>query len=254
MAPSNDQSVTSPLRTIPAHLWIGSYDIVRTTIVGVLQKNFCAHNGCTHCATCHAIAAEQYHAVQWIRPEKQYTRDLLNPLFEQLSFALPAEEQFFFILEQVDFMPAACANSLLKSLEEPPRGYYFFLCTQREHTILPTIRSRCMLHTVTAPKEQKYMHPLFHYFTSTLAQDPLSFLADLEASDINEQESIALLDALLAHFMHTAKQALREQNTLIYQRTLPIIEKISAAFEQLPMPGSSKIFWKDMYLHIRHEE
>lgn len=247
---STSATITAPFLSIASHLWIGQHDAVRTTIINSLQKHFCAHDGCNRCAICHAIATEQHHAVQWIRPTTQYTRELLDPLFEKITLALPSQEQFFFILEQVDFMPAACANSLLKSLEEPPAGYYFFLCAQREHTILPTIRSRCMLHTVTASQKYMYAHPLFDYFINGVSPNPAAFLTDLESSDINEQESIALLDALLAHFMHTAQQAMQKNNTEAYQKTMHTIAIISAGFAQLPMPGSSKIFWKNMYLQL----
>ncbi len=240
----------SSLFTIPSHLWIGSYEVTRAHIITLLQQQLCPHHGCNQCTMCNAIATEQHYAIQWIRPEKQYTRELLAPLFEQLSFALNPHEQFFFILEHVDFMPTGCANSLLKSLEEPPHGYYFFLCAQREHTILPTIRSRCMLHFITAKKEKEYTHSLFDYFTGTREYDPVTFLADLEKSEINEQESIALLDALLAYWMLAAKKALAENNTHFYQQATKAIERISDAFEKLPMPGSSKIFWKDLYLQM----
>lgn len=243
--------IPDSLLHIPAHLWVGSHNAVRTHIIAVLQKQLCLHGGCTTCVPCHAIATEQHYAVQWIRPEKQYTRELLDPLFERLSFALNTHERFFFILEQVDFMPTACANSLLKSLEEPPSGYYFFLCAQREHTILPTIRSRCMTHTVRTKKDQQYTHTLFDYFTTTTLYNPLAFLTDLEKSEIHEQESIALLDALYAHWMHTAKKALQEHNTTYYTQATTIIALLSAAFEKLPMPGSNKIFWKDIYVQIK---
>ncbi len=257
MATTNLSTAIAPtsLFTIPAHLWIGRHEAIRAHIVALLQEKWCAAGGCTQCVTCHAITTEQQYGVQWIRPEKQYTRELLDPLFAQLSFALNPDEQFFFVLEQVDFMPSACANSLLKSLEEPPPGYYFFLCAQREHTILPTIRSRCMLHLISAKKEFRSPHPLFEYFITTRFYDPTLFLTDLEQSEINEQESIALLDALLAHWMATAKKELTHATSAqAYQTAMEIVTMLSAAFEKLPMPGSSKIFWKDLYLQMKNNE
>ncbi len=240
------------LFTLPSHIWVGDPDSVRAHIITLLQQQLCSEHGCAACSTCHAIATEQHYAIQWIRPEKQYTRELLEPVFEQLSFSVNGNEQFFFILENVDFMPAVCANSLLKSLEEPPPGYFFFLIAQREHTILPTIRSRCMIHFITAKREKKPNHILFDYFTTITTDDPLSFLTHLEKSEINEQESIALLDSLLAYWMRAVKKALHENNTDAYQYATRVVACLSDAFEKLPMPGSSKLFWKNMYVQIKN--
>ncbi len=45
-------------------------------------------------------------------------------------------------------------NILLKTLEEPPEGTFFFLITQRPDRVLPTIRSRCLVYRMpTLPIE-----------------------------------------------------------------------------------------------------
>ncbi len=49
------------------------------------------------------------------------------------------------IVCDVDVMQAASANAMLKTLEEPPPNTIMFLCTQRPHAVLPTIRSRCQV-------------------------------------------------------------------------------------------------------------
>jgi DNA polymerase-3 subunit gamma/tau len=46
------------------------------------------------------------------------------------------------ILEGVDMMNEAAANSLLKLLEEPPERVFFILLAQSRHAVLPTILSR----------------------------------------------------------------------------------------------------------------
>ena len=43
------------------------------------------------------------------------------------------------------------ANALLKTLEEPPGDVRFVLATQAAHLLLPTIRSRCLTHTMRWP-------------------------------------------------------------------------------------------------------
>ena len=43
------------------------------------------------------------------------------------------------------------ANTLLKTLEEPPGAVKFILATEAAHQLLPTIRSRCLGHTMLWP-------------------------------------------------------------------------------------------------------
>ncbi|HNE59417.1 MAG: DNA polymerase III subunit delta' [Rubrivivax sp.] len=48
-------------------------------------------------------------------------------------------------------MNAVTANALLKTLEEPPGDARFVLATDAAHLLLPTIRSRCLSHTLAWP-------------------------------------------------------------------------------------------------------
>ncbi len=47
-----------------------------------------------------------------------------------------------FIIKDAHMLTAAGQNALLKLLEEPPSGVYFFLLCQNAATLLPTVRSR----------------------------------------------------------------------------------------------------------------
>jgi DNA polymerase-3 subunit delta' len=49
----------------------------------------------------------------------------------------------FIIIDDAHFMNEQSQNALLKSLEEPPEGYFFFLLTESKVKLLPTIISRC---------------------------------------------------------------------------------------------------------------
>ena len=49
------------------------------------------------------------------------------------------------------------ANALLKTLEEPPGDVRFVLATEAAHELLPTIRSRCMGHTMQWPDEAQML-------------------------------------------------------------------------------------------------
>ncbi len=47
------------------------------------------------------------------------------------------------------------ANTLLKTLEEPPGELKFVLVTEAAHMLLPTIRSRCLSYTLTWPTSEE---------------------------------------------------------------------------------------------------
>lgn len=47
------------------------------------------------------------------------------------------------------------ANALLKTLEEPPGNVKFVLASEAAHQLLPTIRSRCLIHTMVWPENNE---------------------------------------------------------------------------------------------------
>ena len=52
-------------------------------------------------------------------------------------------------------MNQVTANALLKTLEEPPGDVRFVLASEAAHQLLPTIRSRCLGHTLTWPTAEE---------------------------------------------------------------------------------------------------
>jgi DNA polymerase-3 subunit delta' len=50
-------------------------------------------------------------------------------------------------------MNTEAANTLLKTLEEPVGAVRFILASEAAHQLLPTIRSRCLTHTLAWPRE-----------------------------------------------------------------------------------------------------
>lgn len=233
----------------PAHLWIGPSDNGLAKVIGHLQRKFCGNGGCKTCVQCRMVTEQQHPAIMWFYPEKNYTREQFAPLFEQISLQLNEGDQFYFVIEKADFLSPAVANSLLKSLEEPPAGYYFLLIAERSHLIVPTIRSRCIMHRVAGAGSGMSRHPLFDFFTSTTFHDPSIFLKTLDTSGITERESVELLDHLFAFWVQQYRTACNEEKESdSIQYALGTLEQ---AYQRLPMPGSSKLFWKNLYLQMK---
>ena len=177
-----EQQNQTPLnQTPPAQLWIGPDQYLSDHAKEYIQKQLCPNNGCNICTVCTHIRDEQHHAMLWIRPEKRYNLEQLNPIFQRIAFALEQGEQFFFIIHNADFLTPACANALLKPIEEPPPGYHFVILAQRLEQLLPTIRSRCVIKTFAQFDDQYQNHPLFSYFIGG-EKSPLEFMKILDYS------------------------------------------------------------------------
>jgi DNA polymerase-3 subunit delta' len=56
------------------------------------------------------------------------------------------------IIEQAEYLNTAAANSLLKTLEEPPEGVRFLITASRAGKLLPTILSRCQRVALPVPE------------------------------------------------------------------------------------------------------
>ncbi len=241
--------ISSINNAMQAYICVGPQSETVAHVTDTIKQHLCEQQGCNTCNTCRNITQHQHHAVMWLYPEKQYLREQFNELFTKLSFALDYNDQFFFVIQKADFLTPACANSLLKSLEEPPPGYYFFLTAERLHNIIPTIRSRCIAQSVKQTSQTATQQVLFDFFTSTVFHDPIIFLKELENSKINERESIELLDTLLVHWMQAFKKTVDHNKE--HEIAHAVIAVLRQAYEQPPMPGSSKVFWKDLYLQMK---
>ncbi|NLE01633.1 MAG: hypothetical protein GX640_17350 [Fibrobacter sp.] len=72
--------------------------------------------------------------VEWMREINHAV--MRGPLESKMNIA---------ILDGVDYMSKESANAMLKTLEEPPAGTVMLLISDRIHSVLPTILSRCQI-------------------------------------------------------------------------------------------------------------
>ncbi len=235
----------------PALLYIGKPVATAAQATSTLQKGLCKQDSCHTCIDCRNIDRKQHPFVRWIKPEKNnYTLDDLEAISKAISFALAPEERFFFVLEQADFLTTVCANSLLKSIEEPPAGYQFILLAQRAEALLPTIRSRCIITTLNSSDNTNLEHDLFAFFTAHKPINPASFLKALDESKITERESVELLDRAVAYWITYSKKQAAENNNAQYAQSVKKIALFSQAITNPPMPGSSKLLWRNLFLQL----
>jgi DNA polymerase III gamma/tau subunit len=137
-------------------------------------------------------------------------------------------------------------------VEEPPRGYHFIFLTERPENVLPTIHSRCTIHTLYSAKNKSlHNHYFYTLFTTAITHSPSTFLKELDSSTPTERESIELVDSIVAYWLAESKNATLENYTSRYAHAQGTIKALMRALAKPPMPGSSKIFWKNLFLQIK---
>lgn len=101
---------------------------------------------CGTCDRCKKISDNECVDIYIIKkPENRTTIpiDAIRDIYSSISYK-PNDLDFkVYILEDGDKIPPRTQNALLKLLEEPPQGVYFFILCEDEKKLLPTIRSRC---------------------------------------------------------------------------------------------------------------
>lgn len=108
------------------------------------------------------IATRTHPDLAWIEPQSksrqitidQIRDDLIRP-FSQTSFSGGWKVG---VILCADRMNAYTANSLLKTLEEPPPKSLLLLITDEPQSLLPTISSRCQRIALTAEDEEVSRH------------------------------------------------------------------------------------------------
>ncbi|MEK7345598.1 MAG: DNA polymerase III subunit delta' [Pseudomonadota bacterium] len=167
------------------HAWLlqgpsglGQFDLALALVSAWLCEKPTAQGACGDCPSCHAVAVHTHADLAVLMPETVMI-DLGWPLSEKAQDEIdkktrkPSKEiRVDAMRDAVEFsqrtdargrgkavlvfpaerMNTVTANALLKTLEEPPGDVRFVLATEASHMLLPTIRSRCLAHTMKWPE------------------------------------------------------------------------------------------------------
>lgn len=233
----------------PAHLWIGNAIGLKQELIKNLQTIFCKNKSCGSCTICEQIETEQYHAITWVNPEGSYTLEDIDIVLEQTRFKLDATQHKFFIFCKAEELSSACSNRLLKTIEEPHTGYHFIFLTTRTETILPTIISRCLTKEFKCSNNNDQYQEILDVFVQQKLDNPIYFMKLIDKFEIDPQNSKDLIDTLFAYYHHQLKQLhiSKDHNVDTLHKYLNVLLILKKQFNQLPAPGSTKIFWKNLF-------
>ncbi len=176
---------TSQLLAQRGHAWLlqgpsglGQYSLALDLARAWLCERPSAAGACGDCPSCHAIEVRTHADLCVLMPETVMLA-LGWPLSEKAQHDIdekkrkPSKEiRVEAMRDAVEFsqrtsargrgkaalvypaerMNNVTANALLKTLEEPPGDVRFVLASEAAHQLLPTIRSRCLGHTLSWPE------------------------------------------------------------------------------------------------------
>ncbi len=170
------------------HAWLlqgpsglGQYELATSMVSAWLCESETAlsQGACGVCGSCHALSVHTHADLMVLMPET-ILLELGWPLSEKAQSEIdnktrkPSKEiRIEAMRDAIEFsqrtnargrgkavlvfpaerMNHVTANALLKTLEEPPGDVKFVLATEAAHQLLPTIRSRCLIHTMVWPTE-----------------------------------------------------------------------------------------------------
>ncbi len=228
-------------------LTVGPVEATTAATIARIQSLFCTHtSACMRCFSCVSIKEKNFHSLLWITPEQRYTLDDIEPIFKRSDFVLADNQSMVFVLEHADRLTPATANALLKLIEEPPTGYYFFFTAQRATHVLPTIRSRCHIHTL-ATRTSNELEP-FEQFFMAATPSAQGFYSYLNTHCPTEIDTPTVIDKLLKAWIARYQEAVTTHNTQQIKICSGMIALLQKNLEKPPMPGSAKLFWKNLFL------
>ena len=211
------QSQLERLLLQQGHAWLlsgpsglGQFDLALALATAWLCEQPGPKGACGHCGSCHAVSVHTHADLCVLMPETlslslgwpldEKTQDDLDSKKRKPSKEIKVEAareavaftQFtrsrgstkVVLVFPADRMNHITANTILKTLEEPPGAVKFILATEASHQLLPTIRSRCLSHTMAWPDFDEALVWLgekaagARQSTEHLKKSPVSFAAD----------------------------------------------------------------------------
>ncbi|MGB1310097.1 MAG: DNA polymerase III subunit delta' [Leucothrix sp.] len=114
-----------------------------------------ACNRCKSCSLFEAGSHPDYTSVQLAEKKSQIVVDQIRGLNEFVYLSRSYEGSRVVIISPVERLNINAANSLLKTLEEPPAKTVLILVSSNPSALIPTIRSRCQVLHLPQPTHQQ---------------------------------------------------------------------------------------------------
>lgn len=120
----------------------------RFTVTSLLQKLYCTQGGFDDCSVCQSIAREYHSEIYAVKPDNEggsISVQAIREALDHVRLSSLENNQRVLIVDQAESLTPEAANSLLKTLEEPPERVHIFLITEYLSALPTTMRSRCQM-------------------------------------------------------------------------------------------------------------
>ena len=170
---------------------------------------------CGQCSPCRRISGNAYPDVRNVAPDGQFIKiDQMRDLNRQAFFKPFEGRQRVFIIDEAEKLKEEAANSILKTLEEPPETSLLILVTSRPDDLLLTIRSRCqtyrfaplLLEDIEQLLEQRNDYPLEdRRLLARISAGSLGKALTIDVTEYRQQreEMIRLVEACSRNFLYS---------------------------------------------------
>lgn len=177
----------------------------RKTALALIQAIFCENKNDDACGICHSckkVTAGNHADIHTLEPlpdKRDISVDQIHAFQHEINLRPYEAPRKAFLIEPADKMNTHSANSLLKTLEEPPGNAIIILLTENADILLQTIRSRCQI-VHFAPLSSENIRILLnqHGFEShksdllaTMAEGSMQIALELDNDDLLEKQKLA---------------------------------------------------------------
>jgi DNA polymerase-3 subunit gamma/tau len=204
-------TLTNAIRTAkiaPAYLFTGPRGTGKTSSARILAKSLNCLNSdkptakpCGICDVCQGITKGYSLDVIEIDAASNTGVDNIRELIEKAQFAPVQCRYKVYVIDECHMLSNAAFNSLLKTLEEPPRHVVFVLATTDPQRVLPTIISRCQrfdFRRIQIEPMVKHLKAIASKENINISGDAVKLVSQIAQGGLRDAESLLDQLALLA--------------------------------------------------------
>lgn len=212
----------------------------KKTAGALIQALFCTFlpdDACGVCPSCRKIIGGNHpdiHLIQPLPDKRDISVEQLREMQHDLSLRPYEAPRKACIIEPAERMSDSAANSLLKTLEEPPGNALIILITENAGMLLPTVRSRCQLIRF-APLSPEHILTLLQ--RNGMDSDAAALVAPMSGGSL--QKAVELDDEAMISLRKVVLSRLKQMNmnkiATIFDSTEELSGNRDATLELLDM-------------------